>query len=137
MITTVTLGREAHFADFANAAVMARLIADRDSWPGAKLDAWVLMPDHVHALVTLQGETSLSTVVNRAKGRLAFGFNRATGRRGPLWKDGFHDRAVRTSEDVRAVARYIIANPLRAKLVKEVGEYPFWDAVWVVDRDFL
>ncbi|MBB4653636.1 hypothetical protein GGR73_000135 [Xanthomonas sp. F14] len=30
---------------------------------------------------------------------------------------------------MRTVARYLIANPLRAELVERVGDYPFWDAI--------
>ena len=29
------------------------------------------------------------------------------------------------------VARYIVANPLRAGLVTKIGDYPFWNAVWL------
>jgi len=43
----------------------------------------------------------------------------------------YHDRALRREYDVVRVARYIIANPLRAGLVDKVGDYPHWDAVWV------
>jgi hypothetical protein len=48
-----------------------------------------------------------------------------------VWQKGFYDRALRSDEDVAAVARYIVANPLRAGLVDSVREYPFWDAIWV------
>jgi putative transposase len=48
-----------------------------------------------------------------------------------LWQKGYHDRAIRREEDLLAVARYIVANPLRAGLVKRVGDYPLWDAVWL------
>ena len=34
-------------------------------------------------------------------------------------------------EDVVAVSRYIVLNPVRAALVRRVGDYPFWDAVWI------
>jgi hypothetical protein len=48
-----------------------------------------------------------------------------------MWQKGFHDRAIRREEDLRAVARYIIANPLRAGLVRRVHDYPLWDAIWL------
>lgn len=52
-------------------------------------------------------------------------------RQGRLWQPGFHDHAVRREESLEAIARYIVANPLRAGLVKKVGDYPLWDAIWV------
>ncbi|MEW2970339.1 transposase, partial [Pseudomonas aeruginosa] len=39
--------------------------------------------------------------------------------------------ALRKDEDVRVAARYIIANPIRAGLVRKAGEYPHWDCVWL------
>ena len=35
------------------------------------------------------------------------------------------------THDLRVAARYVIANPLRAGLVDEIGKYPYWDAVWL------
>ena len=43
----------------------------------------------------------------------------------------FHDHALRANEDLRQAARYVIANPIRAGLVRRVGDYPFWNAIWV------
>jgi hypothetical protein len=37
---------------------------------------------------------------------------------------------IRREEDLVSIARYIVANPLRAGIVKSVREYPHWDAVW-------
>ncbi len=48
-----------------------------------------------------------------------------------VWQKGYHDRAVRREEDLRHIARYIVANPLRAGLVRKVGDYPLWDAIWL------
>jgi REP element-mobilizing transposase RayT len=110
---------------------MSRLIADPATWPGAILRAWVLMPDHWHGLVTLDGTRALSTLVKHAKGTTARRFNRSQGRAGNVWRDGFHDRAIRQDQDLRTVARYIIANPLRAGLAEQVGDYPYWDAEWL------
>ena len=57
--------------------------------------------------------------------------NRAMGRSGRIWTAGFHDHALRKEEDVKRVARYVIANPLRAGLVEQIGDYPLWDAIWL------
>jgi hypothetical protein len=32
---------------------------------------------------------------------------------------------------LRDIARYIIANPLRAGLAESIGDYPHWDAIWL------
>jgi hypothetical protein len=41
---------------------------------------------------------------------------------------------LRRDEDLRAVARYVILNPVRAGLVQRVGDYPHWDAVWLAQE---
>jgi putative transposase len=38
---------------------------------------------------------------------------------------------VRKEDDLVGLARYLVANPLRAGLVQRIGEYPHWDAVWL------
>jgi len=48
-----------------------------------------------------------------------------------LWQKGYFDRALRREEDLKAMARYIVANPLRAGLVEHIGQYPLWDAIWL------
>jgi REP element-mobilizing transposase RayT len=93
--------------------------------------AWVLMPDHAHWLVQLSDSDTPAVVVNRIKSASARLANRVLGRQGALWQPAYHERALRSDDDLRAVARYMIANPLRAQLVQRIGDYPFWNAVWI------
>lgn len=90
------------------------------------------MPDHSHWLLQLGEAVDLPQVMNVAKGRSAVAVNRLLGRAGSVWQRGYHDHALRREEDMLAIARYVIANPLRAKLVEHVGEYPLWDAAWIL-----
>ena len=52
---------------------------------------------------------------------------------GPIWQKGYMDRAIRREADLMRVARYIVANPLRAGIVEHIGDYPLWDSVWIDD----
>ncbi|NWA29134.1 transposase [Pseudomonas gingeri] len=96
--------------------------------------SWVVMPDHFHWLIELKNST-LPELMLATKSRSARQINARLGRSGRLWQKGFHDRAIRREENLLAVARYIVANPLRAGLVKRVQDYPLWDAVWLEDVD--
>ena len=89
------------------------------------------MPDHLHWLVQLNDEACLSTCIRRAKSISAREINAYFGASGRLWQDGFHDRALRKDEDLVAAARYVVANPLRARLVSSLRDYALWDAVWL------
>ena len=120
-----------YFENFACARfVMAEMRMLHDSGAVNSL-AWVIMPDHVHWLFQLGEDISLSWVAKRFKARSAHSVNRHLSRQGMLWQKGFHDHAVRKEEDIRHIARYIVANPLRAGLVKNIGDYPHWDAIWL------
>lgn len=96
----------------------------------ALLLSWVLMPDHFHGLVQLRGSGTLSSCVQRVKSRSALACGRAGAPR-PVWARAFHDHAARKDDDLKGLARYIVANPVRAGIVAMVLDYPFWDAVWV------
>lgn len=88
------------------------------------------MPDHFHWLIEL-GDSSLNELMRRVKANSSRAINRQRNGSGPLWQSGYHDRALRQEDDLQAVARYVVANPLRAGLVDRLGDYPLWDAVWL------
>jgi REP element-mobilizing transposase RayT len=129
LITFVTWNRAPIFRDYRHARTASRVIHARKTWKGAECLAWVLMPDHFHGLIRLD-DGDLSKVVASARSRLTRAL-RKEGRTYPLWQRAFQDRALREDEDVRAAARYIVANPVRAGLAEHVCLYPYWNAVWL------
>ena len=130
-VTVTTRRRQRYFEPFAAACTASRAFTDSKSLGDARLLAWVLMPDHAHWLLQLGDHDALSVVVGRMKARSGRAVNRLRGEKRPVWASAYHDHALRGDEDLASVARYIVANPLRATLVKTVAEYPFWDAVWL------
>lgn len=131
LVTTTTLGRNKLFDDFAVGCAAARCFEDAYLLNDAAMLAWVLMPDHAHWLLQLGEHDGLSLVVNRLKSASARRVNIASGRTGAVWAKAFHDHGLRDDEDLQTVARYVVANPLRAGLVAHIGDYPFWDAAWL------
>lgn len=129
-ITTVSHHRQPLFTDFEIAQRVVCALRMSDAIQQTDTLAYVLMPDHLHWLFQLQ-TGDLSSVVQRVKSKSAFEVNRCCGGRGQVWQRGFHDHGLRRDEDVKQVARYIVANPLRAGLVESIGDYPFWDAIWL------
>lgn len=130
LITAVTRERQALFRELAlGRLVVAEFQRIQDEGQADTL-AFVVMPDHVHWLLVLQRGT-LAAVVGKAKARSAKALNRILGREGAIWQAGFFDHALRQAEDLPGIARYVVANPLRAGLVQHIGDYPLWDAVWL------
>ncbi|MDH0305318.1 MULTISPECIES: transposase [unclassified Pseudomonas] len=130
LLTTTTRDRKPLFADFNLARVVVNQMRLCDQQHACRTLAWVLMPDHVHWLVEL-GHARLSTLMCAFKSRSSNALYRECVERRHIWQTGYHDRALRREEDVKAVARYIVANPIRAGLAKHVGEYSHWDCVWL------
>ena len=130
LLTTVTKSRQEWFLDFWLGCVACRAIAQPRLWQESSLMAWVLMPDHLHLLFQLAQGDSLSRVAQRVKSVSALEVGRIAGSSG-IWQPGFHDRAIRADASIRDVGRYVVFNPVRAGLVRTVGDYPFWDAVWL------
>lgn len=132
ILTTVTAERRPMFADLVCGRTIAKAIAHHDQTGWSETLAWVVMPDHVHWLMVLSRRGSLDQLMRSFKSYTARVLNARLRRKGiPFWQPGFHDHAVRRDEDLRQLARYIIGNPLRAKLVDEIGQYPLWDAMWL------
>jgi len=126
VVTAVTAHRISLFRSFDFAAIVARELHLLNRENCCKISAWVIMPDHLHALVVLD-EMPLSLLMKRLKGRTAWAINRRRDSRDRVWQQGFHDRALRREESMVVAARYIVANPVRAGLVRRLGEYSFWD----------
>ncbi|MFD2645180.1 REP-associated tyrosine transposase [Pseudomonas japonica] len=130
LLTCQVEGRLPVFQELQPARMVIRQFRQAQDEGGIHSLAWVVMPDHIHWLVDLQ-RGSLACLMQRFKSRSARAVNQVRQGSGRLWQPGFHDRALRREEDVKAVARYIIANPLRAGLVERVQDYSHWDAVWL------
>ena len=130
-ITVCTYQREPLFSQLKTGRLIAHEFKDLQETQSANSLAWVVMPDHVHWLMQLEETASLAKVLKRFKGRSTHVVNNYLHRAGPLWQQGFYEHAIRQEEDIKKIARYIVANPLRASLVTKIGDYPLWDAVWL------
>ncbi|MES9963428.1 MAG: transposase [Candidatus Sedimenticola sp. 20ELBAFRAG] len=131
-VTTVTANRESVFQSFELGWKVVSEMRKLHEEGYVESLAYVVMPDHLHWMFQLCEKESLSQLMKRLKGRSAMAIVKATGRKGSIWQKGFHDHGIRKEEDLKTLARYIIANPLRAGLVNQIGDYPLWDAVWIV-----
>ena len=130
LVTFATASRRRIFIEFALACAACRTFASASRAVEATLLCWLLMPDHFHALVRLDGEIPLSAAVQRLKSMSTRACHHVHPD-GEIWSRAFHDHALRRDEDMLRAARYIVANPVRAGLVKHAGDYPFWNAVWI------
>jgi putative transposase len=134
-VTCCVLDRRPVFTDAdVVAAVLSHFLQQATEFACAMF-AYCVMPDHVHLLIEgTEEDADLKSFVARAKQKSGFDF--AARRKHRLWQKGFYDRLLRDDESTTDVTRYIIANPVRAGLVVEPSEYPFWGS-GVHTRDAL
>ena len=130
-VITKTSNNQPVFQSFGCARILIDLLHQQQTATHASSLAFVVMPDHLHWLMQLTGDRSLSICVNAVKSGSTRRINATTGRSGRLWQKGYYDHAIRTEEDLPAIARYIVANPVRAGIVASVRTYPHWDAMWL------
>ena len=123
-ITSVVNGRQKVFHDPSLARLLITNLRSSDEQGYTCTKTFCVMPDHFHWLLELQ-----SGELSQAVGRVKAGFSRVSGLK--VWQDGYFDHGIRSDESLVNVSRYIVANPLRAGIVEHVGDYPFWDSVWL------
>ena len=77
------------------------------------MEKWVVMPNHVHAIVVLPGSnTTLSTVIGQYKSAVTRNI-RGSCPNTDIWQSSFHDHVIRTQEDYERIWAYIDTNPAR------------------------
>jgi putative transposase len=130
-ITASTAGRAGYFEQFAAARIVIGEMKRLSDQSAVESLAWVVMPDHLHWLFVLRNGRSLGQVMNQLKGRSSRAINVYAGRSGTIWQPAYFDHALRADEDLKQVARYIVANPLRAGLTSRLSDYSHWDAIWL------
>lgn len=140
-VTICTYRRETLFATpaFYDIAAYALLrVAQQPHAQHVQLDAWVIMPNHLHVIFVLVGEMpeveahpapgqnaragSLGVVVSRYKTAVSTRINQVRGmKETAVWQRGYYERCIRNERELQATRQYIDDNPLR----------------WAEDRDNL
>lgn len=99
-------------------------------WDGERynLVAWVIMPNHVHILIELLGEHTLSKTMHSIRSFTAHEANRILGRKGRFWSVESFDRYIRNAVHFQNTIQYIHDNPLKAGLSRTADEWEFSSA---------
>ena len=92
------------------------------------LHSFVIMPDHLHLLLTPGPETSLEKAMQLIKGRSSHRIHKERGGKMEIWQVGFHDWTIRDLDDWKAKAKYIQMNPVKARLCERVEDWVYSSA---------
>jgi putative transposase len=99
------------------------------------LHAYVLMPDHFHALITPSPDISLEKAMQLIKGGFSFRVKREMNSNLEIWQAGFTEHRVHDDEDFVRHASYTRDNPVRARIVEAANEYLYSSAATGADID--
>jgi putative transposase len=118
-ITSVTAQRRTLFQRDATADLLVKTLLRYRTQGKYLLHEFVVMPDHLHALITPSHEVSLEKAVQFIKGGFSFQLKAKM----PIWQASFTNHRIRDEEDFQRHREYIRMNPVRARLVRKPEEY--------------
>src|SRR6185437_10140654 len=121
-VSTQTEGRKPFFRHERWARLMIATLEHYAETEYA-LDAYVIMPDHFHLLIT--PSRAIERAVQIIKGGFSFRAKTEFAWKGGIWQEGFTDHRIRDEEDWRRHIEYIRQNPVRAGLASESVLYPY------------
>lgn len=89
---------------------------------------FVVMPNHLHALITVDSLSSIEKAVGLIKGRFSYRVKKELGYQGEVWLPGFSEVRILDRASFLKHRRYIEQNPVKAGLADAPEKYPFGSA---------
>lgn len=116
--------KDARAAEAVESVLLRRAQQDYD------LHAWVVMPNHVHVLISPFPGRAVSDIVQAWKSVSARVIEKVTRRGGRVWQREYFDRYMRHERHAAATVDYIEQNPVKAGLVRRPEDWRFGSAWW-------
>jgi putative transposase len=92
------------------------------------LHAFVLMPDHVHLMLTPAQNVTIERAIQLIRGGYSHALGSLIGRSSEIWQRGFTDHRIRNPQDFAHHVNYIHQNPVVARLSINLCEYHYCSA---------
>ena len=131
VITTATQHRKNIFVNLPCAQTVILELYRLEKEKAIRNICYCLMPDHLHWQFQLLNKLTLSETVKRLKGRSAQKIIKMSCGYDVIWQKGYFDHQIKNEDDLIKQARYIVANPLRAGIVNYIGNYPYWNCLYL------
>ena len=123
-ITAVTANRRRLFQTNTNAELLLNLFNEDRAKNRYQLHAFVIMPDHIHLLITPAPEVSIEKAVQFIKGGFSFRLQSKL----DVWQSGYTLRRIEDAQDYANHAMYIHENPIRGRLCERAEDFPYSSA---------
>ncbi len=125
-ITTVTRKREPIFETPANQELFLQVAENVKCLYPFDLDAYVIMPDHVHMLLSLlEGSSNFSVIIHSLKRNFSWEYKKLWNISGSvrIWQERFWDHLIRNETDYERHMDYIHYNPVKHGQVKSPSQW--------------
>jgi putative transposase len=122
--TNTSMGRRLLHTE-RNAGLLIDVLRSLVAEKAFELRDFVIMPDHVHLLLTIDEGMTIERAMQLVKGRFSFRLKREFGFAGEVWQRGFSEVQVMNRESFETHRTYIAENPVKAGLVDSPEFYPF------------
>ncbi|MFP5226320.1 MAG: REP-associated tyrosine transposase [Acidobacteriota bacterium] len=123
-VTTNTAGRRRLFQVTRNAELLLHLLEEDRARGRYAVHAYVIMPDHLHLVLTPAPDVSLEKAMQFIKGGFSFRVQSKT----KVWQESFAWERVKDSRDYEVHCNYIHENPVRKYLCAKAAEFEFSSA---------
>jgi len=129
--TAVTANRRRISQVESNAELLLNLFNEDRAKDRYQLHTFVLMPDHIHLLITPAPDISIEKAMQFIKG----GFSFRLRSKFDVWQGGFTKRRIEDARDFANHATYIHENPVRARLCGRAEDFPYSSANRIISTD--
>ena len=123
-VTTATAQRRPLFLTPATAELLQATLLDYRAQGRYQLHAFVIMPDHLHALITPAPDVSLEKAMQFIKGGFSFRLKSKI----DVWTKSYNEVQISNPDRCGACIGYIEQNPVRNLLVADRLGYPYSSA---------
>lgn len=120
--------RQAVFVDDEDRRAYLDALREATRLHAVRVHAYVLMPDHVHLLVTPQAAEGLARAMQTLGRRYVAAFNRRHGRTGTLWEGRFRTALAEAPAYFHPLLRYVEQHPVREGLCERAADHPWSSA---------
>jgi len=124
-VTICTEKKQDIFSSKVNAEIVIGELLKSAKDLGFRILCYCLMPDHLHVILSPGDSINpLSKFLNIFKGRTTVIFREMEGL-SKIWQRSAFDHVVRADEDLRAIIKYIMNNPVRKDITEKADDYPY------------
>jgi putative transposase len=123
-ITTKCAENRSIFQVPENAQILINILFKYRDQHAYQLHEFVVMPNHLHLLLTPGESISLEKCIQFIKGASSHEIHKRRNHKLEIWQKSFHDWTIRNEPDWHEKAQYIRMNPVRATLVDDPKDWP-------------